>query len=162
MRRDFVTVLAVVALSIGLEAKGTTVRLTLSGPGLSAPVAIVEPAILDQSNVWEGRFIGATLDAAPRVAAQVYTVRFDVQPPEWMRQAPRAMYTVQLARDARSGELLLYLPGRGDAGYALNVTTMLRDTDDGRWHRPSSTWASSVERYLPRAATTPAAHPPRS
>jgi|SRR5689334_11142532 hypothetical protein len=162
MRRVLLVALAVTALSIGLEAKGTTVKLTLTGPDLAAPIEIVEPAILEQSNVWEGSFIGVALDTAPRVSASIYTVRFDVQPPEWMRQAPRAMYTVQLARDARSGELLLYLPGRGDAGYALNMTTMLRDTDDGRWHRPSSTWASSVERYLPRAATAPAAYPPRS
>src|SRR5262245_35137265 len=104
MRHLFIT-LAILALSIGLGAKGTTVQLTLTGPGLAAPITIVEPAILEQSNVWEGSFIGATLETTPHLSGTTYTVRFDVQPPEWMRQAPRAMYTVQLARDAQSGEL---------------------------------------------------------
>lgn len=87
MRRFSFITLAILALSIGLAAKGTTV------------------------------FLGATLDTPPRVSGPIDIVRFDVLPPEWMHQAPHAMYSVQLARDAQSRELRLYLPGRGEAGY---------------------------------------------
>ena len=139
--------------SIGLEAKGTTAKLTLTGPGLTAPVEIVEPTILDRSNVWEGGFLGETLDAAPRATQPAYTLNFEVQPPAWMRQPPRPMYTVLLVRDPKSGNLLLYLPGRGESGYQLNVSTMLRDMHDGHWHRPPAAWASAIAVYLPQART---------
>ena len=149
MTRRFIFTLALIAAySIGLEAKGTTVKLTLVGPGLAALVEIVEPAILDRSNVWEGSFLGELADA-PGVTQAPYTLNFDVQPPEWMRQAPRTMYTVRLARNAKSGGLLLYLPGRGESGYQLNVSTMLRDTHDGHWHRPPAAWASAIAKYVP-------------
>ena len=148
MRRFFVIAFALLA-SIGLEAKGATVKLTLNGPGLAAPVEIVEPAILHGSNVWEGSFLGETLDAPPPGATATHTLTFEVQTPEWMRQAPRTMYTVLLARDAKSGGLLLYLPGRGEPGYRVNVSSMLRDTQDRHWHRPSASWAAALARYLP-------------
>jgi len=61
----------------------------------------------------------------------------------------KTMYTVSVTRDARTGGLWLYLPGRGEPGYALNVRTILRDTQDGRWHRPSPAWASALAKYLP-------------
>ncbi|HEV8393350.1 MAG TPA: hypothetical protein VGQ37_03705 [Vicinamibacterales bacterium] len=149
MRRCFVIAFALLVTSIGLEAKGTTVKLTLTGPGLAAPVEIVEPSILNQSNVWGGSFIGETLDAEPPVKQPIYTVSFDVLPPERLHEPARTMYTVSLARDARSGALLLYLPGRGEPGYWLNVRSMLRDGQDGYWHRPPAAWASAVAKYLP-------------
>ena len=59
------------------------------------------------------------------------------------------MYTVSIARDAHSGGLLLYLPGRGEPGYALNAGTILRDGQDGHWRRPLEAWAAAVVRYVP-------------
>jgi len=147
--RRVLLIACLVSAPIGLEAKGTTVKLTLTGPGLAAPVEIVEPAILHGSNVWEGSFLGETLDAPPPGATATHTLTFEVQTPEWMRQPPRTMYTVLLARDAKSGGLLLYLPGRGEPGYRVNVSSMLRDTQDGHWHRPSASWAAALARYLP-------------
>src|SRR5688572_23657806 len=98
MRRLVFFALALLAPSIGLEAKGTTVKLTLTGPGLAKPVEIVEPVILSGSNVWEGRFIGETLKAAPAGRGAVYSVAFDVQLPEWQRAGVKTMYTVSVAR----------------------------------------------------------------
>jgi len=148
MRRFLIIAFALIA-SVALQAKGMTVKLTLSGPGLGAPVDIVEPALLEGSNVWEGSFIGETVATVPRVTQPLYTVSFTVRTPEWMRQPPRTMYTVQVARDARTGALWMYLPGRGEAGYALNVGTILRDGQDGHWHRPPHAWAAAVARYVP-------------
>jgi hypothetical protein len=144
-----VVALGLIAASIGLEAKGTTVKLTLTVPGIAAPIEIVDPAILLGSNVWEGSFLGETLAVAPRVTDPRYTVSFHVKLPEWQRAGVKTMYTVSLARDARSGALWLYLPGRGEAGYGLNVGTILRDEQDGRWHRPSADWARALAKYLP-------------
>ena len=148
MTRRLFLVLSLLAVSVGLDAKGPTVKLTLSGPGLAAPIDIVEPAILDGANVYAGSFIGETIAAAPRVTRPIYTVSFAVQTPEWMRQPARTMYTVQVTRDGKSGALLLYLPGRGEAGYALNVGTILRDGQDGHWHRPPLSWAAAIGKYI--------------
>ena len=138
----------VMCASIGLEAKGPTVKLTITGPGLAAPIDIVEPAILDGSNVYGGSFVGEMVAAAPPVDTPIYTVSFHVQSPEWMRRPVKAMYAVSVARDAR-GALWLYLPGRGEAGYALNVGTILRDGQDGHWHRPPLSWAAAIAKFIP-------------
>ena len=149
MHRFFFVAFALITASSALEAKGETVKLAITGPGLTVPVEIVERGIIDQSNVWEGSFIGERIEDAPQVSLPLYTVTFDVQLPEWQREGVRGMYTVSVARDARGGGLLLYLPGRGEPGYGLNVSTMLRDTQDGHWHRPPAAWASLVAIYLP-------------
>jgi len=149
MRRFFLVAFALIAASSALDAKGPTVKLTLSGPGLARPVEITDPGLLHGSNVWMGSFFGETDAAAPVVTSPVYTVAFDVQLPEWHRAGVKTMYTVSVARDARTGGLWLYLPGRGEPGYALNVRTILRDTQDGHWHRPSPAWASAIRKYLP-------------
>jgi len=146
MRRFFVIAFALLA-SIGLEAKGATVKLTITGPGLTAPVEIVEAAILAESNVFAGSFIGDTVDTAPQAKVATYTVSFDVQPPQ--NRPVKTAYAVLLAREVRTGALWLYLPGRGEAGYGLNVGTILRDGQDGHWHRPPAAWASAIAKYLP-------------
>jgi hypothetical protein len=141
--------LAVLLASAALEAKGPTVKLTLTGPGLARPVEITDPVLLQQSQVWAGSFIGDTVATAPNVAGPAFQVTFDVKLPEWQRRGVRTMYTVTVARDARTGALWLYLPGRGEPGYAMNVGTMLRENQDGRWHRPSTAWAIALAKHLP-------------
>ena len=150
MTRRLLLVLPLLALSVGLQAKGSTVKLTLTGPGLAAPVEIVDSAILDGSNVYAGSFLGETQQAVPSVETPIYTLSFHVQSPEWMRRPVKAMYAVSVARDARTGALWLYLPGRGESGYALNVGTILREGQDGHWHRPPQAWALALAKYLPR------------
>jgi hypothetical protein len=146
MRLAFIAAFVLIG-TIVAGAKGSTVKLTLTGPGFAAPVEIVEPSILDRSNVFAGSFIGETVDAAPQVKVATYTVSFDVQPPQ--NRPVKTAYAVSVARDARTGALWLYLPGRGEAGYRLNAGTILRDGQDGHWHRPSPAWASLLMTYLP-------------
>ncbi|HEY6506522.1 MAG TPA: hypothetical protein VIY56_00830 [Vicinamibacterales bacterium] len=149
MRRSALLVIALLMTAATVEAKGPTVKLTVTGPGLARPIEITDSALLDGSNVWGGAFIGDTMAAAPTVKAPRYTVAFDVKLPEWHRAGIKTMYAVSVARDASTGALWLYLPGRGEPGYALNVGTMLRDTQDGHWHRPPPQWASALAKYLP-------------
>lgn len=147
MRRCFFVALALVAGTVALGAKGSTVKLTVTGPGLRAPIEIVEPAILEASNIFAGSFIGETVTVAPHVTQPIYTVAFDLQPPQ--NKPVRTAYAVSVARDARTRALWMYLPGRGEAGYALNVGTILRDGQDGHWHRPPHAWAAAIARYVP-------------
>ena len=147
MTRRPLLALALLAFSVGLQAKGPTVKLTLTGPGLVAPIEIVEPAILEASNIFAGSFVGETVTVTPAVKQPIYTLTFDLQPPQ--HKPVRTAYAVSVARDARTGALWVYLPGRGEAGYVLNVGTILRDGKDGHWHRPPHAWAAAVARYVP-------------
>jgi len=92
------------------------------------------------ANVWGGSFI-AEPSPEPDLALPRYLLTFIVQPP---REAPRAMYIVTYVRDPQSGSGFIYLPGRGEDGWAMNVRTTLRDGQDGRWHRASAEWSDAV------------------
>lgn len=149
MRHSAVLAIALLVIAARVEAKGPTVKLTLTGPGLARAIEITEAGLLDGSNVWAGAFNGETVAAAPVVNGPIYTVAFDVKLPEWQRAGVQRRYAVEVARDANTGALWLYLPGRGEPGYALNVRTILRDTQDGHWHRPPVKWANALAKYLP-------------
>ena len=133
-----------VALADGLDAKGPTTRLVISGPGLSQPVETTDPKAL--ANVWGGSFI-AEPAPEPDSALPRYLVTFYVQAP---RETPRAMYAVTYVRDPQSGRGFVYLPGRGEEGWAMNVRTILRDGQDGRWHRANREWSDALARALAR------------
>ncbi|HWN86587.1 MAG TPA: hypothetical protein VNN99_15595 [Vicinamibacterales bacterium] len=70
--------IALLVIAASVEAKGPTVKLTLTGPGLARAIEITEAGLLDGSNVWAGAFIGETAAAALVVNGPIYTVAFDV------------------------------------------------------------------------------------
>jgi hypothetical protein len=84
-------------------------------------------SVLALSNVFAGTFIGTpTLEAGsewPR-----YKVAFDVQARDGVKIEA---YVVQYSKNRWTGEGFLYLPGRGDDPYWRNVSTILRDGQDG-------------------------------
>lgn len=125
------------------SAKGQTVRLVISGPGLSRPIASTDPHALE--NVWGGRFIGEPADE-PDIQLPRYRVDFYVLPPN--EPEARVMYSVTYVRDPESGTGFVYLPGRGDDGGRRNVGTILRDGQDGHWHRAATTWSDAVAAAL--------------
>ena len=93
-------------MTVHLFAKGQTIRLSVVGPGLSAPIDVTDPPAL--ANVWAGRFIGHP-SAEPDVTLARYVVTFIVQPPR--DQQPRPMYIVLFALDRESRRGFVYLPG---------------------------------------------------
>src|SRR5262245_21944627 len=102
MRQLLIVFCALLVTPPALEAKGPTVKLTPTGPGRARPVEITDPDLLQRSHVWGDDFLGETMTAPPHVTAPRYTVTFDVQLPEWMRAGVKTMYTVSIARDART------------------------------------------------------------
>jgi hypothetical protein len=100
--------------------------------------------------VWGGSFI-AEPAPEPNHALPRYLVTFYVQAP---RETSRAMYAVIYVRDPQSGKGFVYLPGRGEEGWAMNVRTILRDGQDGRWHRAAAAWSAAVGSALSRRSPT--------
>jgi hypothetical protein len=94
--------------------------------------------------VFQGSFIGPVA-AAPDETLPRYTVTFDVQTLDGVKEAA---YVVQYCVD-RSGEGYVYLPGRGHPSHRRNISTILRDGQDGNWHRASDAWTAAMRPYLP-------------
>ena len=97
----------------------------------------MEPKAL--ANVWVGSFIAGPA-AEPDKTLPRYVVTFYVRRPH---ENIRAMYVVYYVQDPRSREIRL--PARAArTGHSLNVRTILRDAQDGRWHNASTEWSDAI------------------
>ena len=140
---------AVMAAFVGtLHAKGPTVKLTVTGPTLSQPLDITDSRVLMSSHVFGGTFL-AGRSIAPDASLPRYKVSFHVELPKWMNAGVQVKYAVLYAKDSKTGRGFIYLPGRGEDGYRLNVGTIIRDGQDGMWHSAASEWAAALNTYLP-------------
>jgi len=121
-----------------------TVKLTVTGAKLQQSIEITDPAVLALSFVYGGTFIGAPA-SEPDPAWPRYTVTFDVQTLDGVKAAA---YVVNYCTDSTTGEGFIYLPGPGDGSYRRNISTILRDGQDGRWHRASAAWGGAINARL--------------
>lgn len=139
-----------------LFAKGPTTKITITHVGGGTTTTLIDPAVLKDFNVWDGPgtysgppgamnagssgFIvdwksGAVEPRAPgdnRYEVQFF-VRIHGTGPEELA------YTVFYDRDAKSGEGFVYLPGRGDPQFRLNVRSIVRGIE-GRWFHANDAW----------------------
>ncbi|MDO8680646.1 MAG: hypothetical protein Q7R30_19180 [Acidobacteriota bacterium] len=120
-----------------------TVKLNLLGSRL---IEITDPEVLALSNVFSGTFITSTAEA-PDAAWPRVAVVFDVQFPGRIKTGA---YVVHFCMDPATGDGFIYLPGLGENSYRSNIGTIIRDEQDGRWHRASSEWTSAISAHLIR------------
>lgn len=142
--RLLLVILALAAAPEGVVAKGVTRHLTLAGPGLPAPLAVTAPGAL--ANVWAGDFLGLPCDAPPAHLPR-FLVSFHVQPPR--PTVVRVVYVVHYVADPATGDGFIYLPGTSEEGYRRNIGTIVRPSQDGRWHRASEAWSRALNAHLP-------------
>jgi hypothetical protein len=121
-----------------------TVKLTISWPGLPQSIEVTDPPALALANVFSGAFIG-TPATEPDPAWPRYAVAFDVQTLERVKMA----YVVYYSRDRWTGKAFVYLPGPGENWYRLNISTIIRDGQDGLWHRALAAWSDAIDAHLP-------------
>lgn len=144
------TLLVVLAESV--MAKAPTVRLAIEGPGLLVPIETTAPAAL--ASIWAGSFI-AEPSGEPDVLLPRYLVTFYVRWANKAGETIQPMYAVRYVHDPRSGRGFVYLPGRGEDGYAMNVGSIARDGQDGRWHRADPKWSDAIVKALSARSSTP-------
>jgi hypothetical protein len=130
------------AMTATVIAKGNTVRLTVAGPSLLSAVEVVSPDALT-ANVFTGNFIGNRTDEPDRTFPR-YTVSFYI---ETLRNPVRMMYVVGYVRNPQTGQEFVYLPGRGEEWYRLNVSTILR-RQEGEWHHADGAWSNAIAAAL--------------
>ena len=124
------------------EVKSTT-KLTIVADGLGL-IEITAPEVLALSHVFAGQFIGAPAESPDSNLAR-RAVIFDIQTLDGVKHGA---YAVQFVFDDSTGEAFVYLPGRGDVSFRRNASTIIRDGQDGRWHRASADWAASIRDSL--------------
>lgn len=129
----------------GAEIKSTT-KLIVAAEGSDSRVnEITDDRVLTLSHVFAGTFIGEPADA-PGPSLPRYTITFDIQTRDGIKTAG---YVVQYAVDAANGHAFVYLPGRGEPEYRRNISTILREKQDGRWHRAAAGWSDALHPHLP-------------
>lgn len=132
--------LACVVVGVSVAAKGTTVKLVVSGGHLDSAIEITGKDVVF-ANPWGDAFVREWKAIPPPPPG---TPRYQVSFYEEL--APRnvkMMYVVEYSRSPK-GDGAIYLPGHGDERYRLNVSTILRDGQDGQWFPASDEWERTV------------------
>jgi hypothetical protein len=140
-----------------LRAKGSTVRITITGGDLKAPVDINDGAVAARFHVWSGA--GASVNepqglnvdfsqgvVEPPAGVPVYEVSFVTT-----RRNP-GTYVVRYAIDPATNQGCVYLPGKRDPEYRDNVWLIYRGVE-GNWFRAWSEWERLAHPLIVRART---------
>ena len=89
---------------------------------------------------WPSGVLGERPGGLPRYEVAFY-VRSSIQP----------VYVVFYEPDTSGDRGYVYLPGKDDASYRVNVRTIFRGHGfEGRWLRASTAWQQAVAPLLPR------------
>jgi hypothetical protein len=168
MNRVIVSSLIVaLLLSASLSAKGVTTRVTIRDTSLQTSFDLSDRSLLDRFNVWAGP--GTFQTAAGRGAEGVegfivdwkagvvdrpegvrrYEVRFYVTYPN--SAAEQLAYVVFFEPGPSPDEGFIYLPGKSDEQYWLNVKAIYRgDRIEGHWFRATTAWQDAVRQVMSR------------
>ncbi len=141
---DFLAALAITlsVLVIPLTAKGPTVKLTVTGQNLAQAIDVVSPNAL--VHVWTDDFLAGPTEV-PEPSLPRYRVSFYAQLPD---TSIKMVYVVYYVKSA-TGDGFVYLPGRGEEAWALNVGTILREGKEGQWHHAADQWSQAINSSLP-------------
>src|SRR5258705_391588 len=121
------TILVALALATQLPAGQTplpgykmTVKLVVNGPGLRDDVELTDRAAI-AANVFGGNFMTEHADE-PDKAWPRYRIAFHINSRE---RGVHLAYAVIYVRDPKTGQGFVYLPGRGEPDYRLNISTII-------------------------------------
>ena len=171
MRRIVVTCLSVSVLMASLSAKGPTTRIVITDLASGSASEITDRAVLNQFHVWAGRgtysgspdrqnegtqgFIvdwpAGIIDQRPSQLRR-YELRFYVEPkrassPLQSTPGEELAYVVLYEHDPSTGQGYVYLPGRSDEHFTLNVRSIHRRLE-GHWLRANQAWQSTFASSL--------------
>lgn len=141
-----------------LSAEECAQRITIKGPGLTAPIEITDPNILANFRVWtglgtstnepEGLIVnwaqGAVADHPPGL--ERYEVSF-----YWQRitnEGPAYVVFYEYTPSIEQG--YVYLPGKSEEWYRRNVSTIFRGVE-GSWFRASRKWEEIARPLIAKA-----------
>lgn len=154
-----------------LLAKGATTKVVIEGPDLPKPLEITDRQILANFNVWTGPGTFSTqpgfnanapsfiidwsqgsIPEAPN-ALQKYRVSFYS---EDFSERPIYVVYYAVARSSQPG--YVYLPGKGEEWWRLNVTSIVRGIE-GKWFHAWSAWENIARPLIEKASSANSTHP---
>jgi hypothetical protein len=151
-------------------AKGATSRIIIEGTDLTKPIEITHRKVLANFNVWTGPGTFSTQQGA-NANAPGFIIDWSQgpvsQPPQALRryqvsfysdelQSERPIYVVYYAVGPGSDEGYVYLPGKSDEWWRLNVSSIIRGAE-GKWFHAWSLWEGIARPLIKkaRAANSP-------
>ena len=170
LKRSFPSVLGLllmVSVPASLPAKGRTVRITISSAELKSPIEITDPTILTNFNVWTGpgtssnESEGLIVDWSQGTISRLpkglphYEVFFYA---DFGNHEAKQVYVVSYEYDPFTRHGYVYLPGKGDKWWRLNVSSIFRNLE-GNWFSARSAW-EDVARPLIQKANVAASNSP--
>jgi hypothetical protein len=165
MKSFFTSVLGLllmIGIPASLSAKGRTVRITIKGTDLKTPIEITDPTILENFNVWTGpgtssnESKGLIVDwsqgtiSPPPKEFPLYEVFFYAN---FGNQEEKTVYVVSYEYDPSTRRGYVYLPGKGDKWWQLNVGAIFRSVE-GNWFSAWSVWEDIAGPLIAKAKET--------
>ncbi len=167
--RSLPTAAWILLLSAALLAKGDTTKITISGGNLARPLEMRDAMVVRAFQVWSGPgtrqcfgpencveglhgFIVAWMagEVSRRPSGlRHYEVAFYVTDSRFTGQsAPeRLAYVVDYEYDPVGAQGYVYLPGKDDRRWQLNVSSIHRGRE-GHWYRATRAWQNAVTPLL--------------
>ena len=158
--------IAALTMPVSVVAKGPTSRISIVDTARGTSIEITDPTVLSRFKVWDGPgtysrtngqdtegmdgFIvdwrSGSLDSRP-IDLHRYEVKFYVR--RHSEPLEQLAYTVFYERDSSSGNGFVYLPGKSDGQYRLNVFSIHRGSGfEGHWFRANHEWEGTIGRLL--------------
>jgi hypothetical protein len=151
-------VCVLLATSASLLAKSPTLKIVIQGADLTTPIQITDGKVLANFQVFSGK---GTYANEPRMEEPSFIIDWSegptVEPPKALprykilfyvdRHDERLSYAVSYAFDAVTGEGYVYLPGKNDENYTLNVHTIIRRVE-GKWFHSCAKWDSIAQQLI--------------
>ena len=141
-----------------LFAKGEPLKIVVQGADLITPIQITDPTVLADIQVLSGK---GTYSNEPRLEEPSFIIDWSQGPTAGPSKAlpgyevsfyanlptQRLVYVVLYAFDAVTGQGYVYLPGKDDKNYRLNVHTIICGVE-GKWFHSWTGWDAVAERLI--------------
>jgi DNA-binding beta-propeller fold protein YncE len=139
---------ALLAIPTFLSGKAETIRVTITGGGLTHPIQITDAKIVNVSHAWGAEFLDSSrppLTQAPNITSPYEVAFYSRIANNDIRKTCVFFYS---PRTSAAG--VIYLPGKG-AIWGLNVGTIIREGRDGKWSYASPAWEAMIKPLIARA-----------
>jgi hypothetical protein len=140
--------LVIVLLAVPVLAKVPVGKITIESHNLPGPLEVTDPDIVDRFNPWAAQFIGMVgpFRRPPDVGLQTpYQVYFYLENGHGQLELSYLLYYYPQPAGTRG---YIYMPGKGEPYYPVNVRTILREESDGRWHQSTPVWEEAFDQIL--------------
>lgn len=132
---------SVIVASCVISVSAEMTAITISRGALTMPSVLKDQDVLALSDVVRGEFMEMIAEP-PDTALPRYKIEFHMKTVD--STAPNR-YVLFIVAEPRSGQVYVYVPGRGEMYNDTNTRITGPKADrEGRWHRATRAWAEKL------------------